>query len=144
MQPPLHSYAAVEVPSVTSDSNVSVVLAVAGLPSFVGMPAVASIPAVAGFPTVVNITFIPIVIGFSTNSVVPAVVWRPLMFQLSLVLLPVLLLLLFRPWGPFWQESLLWLASLLWPASLLLLMIRLFLASLVLLAPCHVVDCYNL
>jgi hypothetical protein len=70
-----------------SDSNVSAVLAVAGLPSFVGLPAVASVPAVAGFLTVVKVLFIPFVIGFSANSVVPAVGWRPLMFQLSLVLL---------------------------------------------------------
>ncbi len=57
-------------------------------------------PAVAGLTTIVNT---PFVIGFSTNSGVPAVGWRPLMFHLSLVLLPVLqllffLVLLFHPW----------------------------------------------
>ncbi len=57
-------------------------------------------PAVAGLTTIVNTPFVN---GFSTNSGVPAVRWHPLMFQLSLVLLPVLqllffLVLLFHPW----------------------------------------------
>ncbi len=57
-------------------------------------------PAVAGLTTIVNTLF---VIGFSTNSGVPAIGWRPPMFQLSLVLLPVLqllffLVLLLHPW----------------------------------------------
>ncbi len=54
------------------------------------VPAIASVPAVDGFPTVANNLF---VIGFSFNSDVPAVGWRPLMFHLSLVVLPALLFL---------------------------------------------------
>jgi hypothetical protein len=82
-------------------SNVSVVLAVNGLPSFDGMYLLLlTYPAVAGSTTIVNT---PFVIGFSTNSGVPAVGCHPLMFHLSLVLLPVLqllffLVLLFHPW----------------------------------------------
>jgi hypothetical protein len=59
------------------------------------------------FPSVVNIPLV-------TDSGIPAVVLRPLMFLVSIVLRSVLLLLfflvlLFRPWGPYWRESVLWL-----------------------------------
>jgi hypothetical protein len=75
----------------------------------------------------------PLFIGFSTDSGVPAVGWRSLMFQLSLVLLLINLLLffvplLFPPLDPSWRESpLLVMSFLLLLTVLLLVMLPMFL-----------------
>ncbi len=86
--------------------------------AFVVDSAITIIIAVAGNPIVANI---PSANGVSTGSCVPAVV-GPLMFQLSPVLLPTLLLLMFFMPLTTTLESLLCLESLLLLPALLLLM----------------------
>ncbi len=82
-------------------------------------------PAVAGLTTIVNTSFI---IGFSKNSGVPAVGWRPPYVPLvscaaAVPDVAVFLSAVFSSLGFMWRESLPWLRSLLLLTYLLLLML---------------------